>query len=70
MLSDDCTGRYLMLYRTGPGMTNNFFYINEVRVFSVPNLLVGAAVTEAPDPKHSDFGANNLVENTETRSST
>ena len=39
----------------------NQFTINEIRVFLVPNLLEGAAVIKAPDPKHSDFGANNLV---------
>ena len=57
-----------MLKRTGPGMRDNKFSINEIRVFSVPNLLEGASVIKAPDPKNSDFGANNLVENQETRS--
>ena len=47
----DCKGRYLMLIRTGEGMFNNIFSINEIRAFSVPNLINGAAVIEAPDSK-------------------
>ena len=50
-------------------MNNGFLIVNEIRAFSVTNLLEGAAVIEAPTPKHSDFGANNLIENLEARSS-
>ena len=32
-------------------------------------MLEGAAVIEAPDPKHITFGANNLLENFELSSS-
>ena len=64
-----CKGRYLIIARTGPGMSvNNRFYINEVRVYSVPNLLEGATVIETPTPKDNDLSANNLIENQETRS--
>ena len=50
-------------------MVDNTFVINEIRAYSsVTNLLEGAALIEAPTPKHSDFGANNLIENLDTRS--
>ena len=40
-----CKGRYLIIARTGPGMLKiTQFAINEVRVYSVPNLLDGATV--------------------------
>ena len=42
--------------------------INELRVYSVINLLEGATVIESPEPKDSTYGANNLVENLEMRS--
>ena len=64
-----CKGRYLIIARTGPGMSwNDRLYINEVRVYSVPNLLEGATVIETPTPKDNDLSANNLIENQETRS--
>ena len=47
-----------------------WFQINEVRIYSVLNLLEGAAVIKAPNPKDFLFSANNLLENQETRSST
>ena len=47
---------------------NNRFYINEVRVYSVPNLLEGATVIETPTPKDNELSAYNLIENQETRS--
>ena len=60
-----------MLWRTGPGMLDNNFGINEIRSYSsVTNLLEGAALIEAPTPKSSDFSANNLIENQGTRSIT
>ena len=65
----DCTGRFLIFRRTGSGMINSWFSISSLRAFTVTNLLEGATVIEAPDPKHSDFVATNLVENIETRSS-
>ena len=50
-------------------MVDNTFVINEIRAYSsVTNLLEGAALIEAPTPKHSDYGANNLIENLESRS--
>ena len=49
-------------------MTQNYFTINEIRAYSVSNLLEGAAVVRAPDPKDPSFSANNLIENQETRS--
>ena len=65
----DCKGRYLILRRTGKGMSSNYYAINEIRAFSVPNLLEGAAVIKAPTPKDLLLDAKNLVENFETRSS-
>ena len=59
----NCQGRYLKLMRTGPGMYDNYFVINEIRVYSVDNLLEGATVIEAPNPKGPLFSANNLIEN-------
>ena len=50
----NCQGRYLKLMRTGSGMHNPSFSVNEIRVFSVPNLLEGAAVLKAPAPKDQD----------------
>ena len=52
-------------------MDNNDTAINEIRVYSVPNLMEGAAVIVAPDPKNQDskWSVNNLIENQETRSS-
>ena len=50
-------------------MFDNSFTINEIRVFSVQNLLEDAIVFKAPDPKNPLFSANNLIENIETRSS-
>ena len=69
-LLTNCKGRYLKLRRTGSTVEGGSqrFNINEIRAFSVPNLLEGAAVIEAPTPKHSDFDANNLIENIDTRS--
>ena len=49
-------------------MTGGNFVINEIRVFSVPNLLEGAAVLEAPASKDPEFDAINLIDNQETRS--
>ena len=59
-----------MLWRSGPGMSSRVvFSISEIRAYSsVTNLLEGAALIEAPTPKHSDFSANNLIENQDTRS--
>ena len=61
----NCQGRYLKLMRTGTGMSNanNYFNINEIRVYSVGNLLEGASVIEAPTPKDPMFSANNIIEN-------
>ena len=59
----NCQGRYLKLMRTGPGMNNKWFSINEIRVYSVGNLLEGATVIKAPTPKDSMFSANNIIEN-------
>ena len=59
----NCIGRYLILRRSGPGMADNRFTINEIRAYSVANLLEGAAVIEAPDPKDPSFSAKNLIEN-------
>ena len=59
----NCQGRYLKLMRTGPGMYDNLFFINEIRVYSVGNLLEGATVIEAPNPKDPLLSANNLIEN-------
>ena len=64
----NCKGRYLILRRTGSGIANNWFTINEIRAYSVTNLLQGAVVIEAPDPKDPSFSANNLIENFEARS--
>ena len=49
-------------------MSNNSFNINEVRIFTVPNLLATATVVQAPEPKDPLFKAENLVENPSTRS--
>ena len=65
---ENCQGQYLMIRRTGPGMYDIKYILCEVRVYSVANLLDGAVVIEASTPKHSDFNANNLVTNLETRS--
>ena len=43
--------------------------INEIRAYSVPNLLEGSSVIEAPDAKDPAFVAKNLIENFENRSS-
>ena len=48
---------------------DNNYSIVEIRAFSGYNLLEGAAVIEAPDPKDLSFGANNLLENFELSSS-
>ena len=41
--------------------------MGEVRVYSVPNLLEGAIVIQAPPPTNSDYSANNLVTNLDAR---
>ena len=69
-LLSHCKGRYIILRRTGPGMSSDNFTLNEIRVFSVPNLLEGSAVIEAPVPKDPAFSPNNLIENLELRSTT
>ena len=43
--------------------------IKEIRAFSVQNLLEGAALIEAPDPKDPLLDAINLIQNFENRSS-
>ena len=48
--------------------TNNDALINEIRAYSVTNLLEGAAVIEAPEPKNYDYIVENLIENQELRS--
>ena len=48
-------------------MNNNLLWINEIRVFSVINLLEGATVIESPE-EWEGFVVNNLVENQENRS--
>ena len=64
-----CKGKYLIIRRQGPGiMHNNWFVINEVRIFTVPNLLATATVVQAPEPKDPLFKAENLVNNLSTRS--
>ena len=64
-----CKGRYLIIARTGPGMSmDNRYFLNEDRVYSVLNLLDGANVIEDPTPKDPSFSAMNLVQNLETRS--
>ena len=50
-------------------MWDNEFIINEIRAFSVPNLLEGATVIESPPPKDTSYSVNNLIENQEARSS-
>ena len=63
--------RFLILRREGPGIIStgaNSFYIHEIRAYSVPNLLEGSAVIEAPEPKDPAFPAKNLIENFENRS--
>ena len=49
-------------------MSGTNFTINEVRIFTVPNLLATATVVQAPEPKDPLFKAENLVENLDTRS--
>ena len=44
----NCIGRYLIIMRTGRGMTLDWFTIYEIRAYTVTNLLSGAAVIEAP----------------------
>ena len=51
-------------------MFDNEWIINEIRAFSVPNLLEGAAVIESPPPKDLSFGVDNLIKNQESRSTT
>ena len=63
-----CKGQYLILMRDGPGMSGNWLTINEIRAYSVPNLLEGANVIESPAPKDPLLDVNNLIENFETRS--
>ena len=48
-------------------MQGSDLWINEIRVFSVINLLEGATVIESPE-EWEGFVVNNLVENLETRS--
>ena len=53
-------------------MYDDKFSIYEIRAFSVSNLIDGAAVIEAPDPRDfpdSKWSVNNLIENQENRSS-
>ena len=50
-------------------MYDNWYVINEIRAYSVANLLEGATVIEAPSPKDPLLDVNNLIENFETRSS-
>ena len=50
-------------------VSNDEFIINEIRAYSVINLLEGAAVIEAPVPIDPLLDSNNLIENIETRSS-
>ena len=65
----NCKGRYLILRRTGSGMQWKDYYACEIRVFTVTNLLEGAAVIEAPAQKDqsplpsTSWGVNNLIEN-------
>ena len=60
-LSPDCKGRYLILRRDGPGMYDNYLNMNEVRIYTVPNLLTGASIVQAPEPKDPLFKADNLI---------
>ena len=68
----NCEGRYLILRRNTLAMesaaSGTYMSINEIRAFTVTNLLEGASVTEAPDPKNSTFVVENLIENLELRS--
>ena len=68
----NCEGRYLILRRNTLAMESGaggtFMSINEIRAFTVTNLLDGASVIEAPDPKNSTFVVENLIENLELRS--
>ena len=49
----DCTGRYLIMRRTGTSQSTDEFTIMEIRAFTVINLLEGAALMEAPTPTES-----------------
>ena len=48
-------------------MQGSDLWINEIRVFSVINLLEGATVIESPEEAEG-FVVNNLIENLEWRS--
>ena len=62
VLSPDCIGRYLILKRDGGGMSgDNVLNINEVRIYTVPNLLTEASIVQAPEPKDPLFKADNLI---------
>ena len=47
----NCKGRYLNLRREGSGMVDARLNMSQIRVYTVTNLLEGAAVIEAPTPK-------------------
>ena len=64
----NCVGRYLIVGRDGSGMTDNQFMVNEIRAYSVINLLEGASVIESPEPSDSTLNVNNLLENQSARS--
>ena len=60
-LFPNCKGQFVIVRRQGPGMFNSFFQINEVRMYTLPNLLSTATVVQAPEPKDPLFKAENLV---------
>ena len=64
----NCHGRYLILRRTGPGMSSNISIVHEIRAYSGTNLLEGATVIVSPPPKDPSFSVNNLIQNLDTRS--
>ena len=62
-------GRYVVLRRDGPGISNNWYTVSEIRVYSVTNLLnYGATILSAPESTTSSKSAQNLVTNLRTRS--
>ena len=61
VLSPHCKGRYLILRRDGDGMSSTGLNINEVRIYTVPNLLTEASIVQAPEPKDPLFKADNLI---------
>ena len=65
------TGRYVFLYREGFGFFLNYYAINEVRLYGMPNRVGSVTVISSYTPivvADKTYGPQNLVTNLNNRS--